>query len=121
MGKKVAVIDDNREFLDFVKSVLEPEGYQVIPILGSLRAREIVKESAPDLVLLDIMMPGRSGWELLDILKLDPATQEIPIIVITAMKAFTARVQRDKIRDVLRKPFDIDVLVEKVRVAIGDP
>jgi len=120
MAKKVAVVDDSREFIDFVKGVLEPEGYEVISVLGSLRAREIIRESKPDLILLDIMMPGRSGWELLDILKLDPQTQEIPIIITTAMRAFTAR-QKDKIRDVLRKPFDIGVLVEKVKAAIGEP
>lgn len=120
MAKKVAVIDDTREFVEMVQKALGDEGYEVIPVLGSLRAREIVKEKKPDLILLDIMMPGRSGWELLDILKMDPSTRDIPIIISTGVKAFTARTG-EKVHDVLRKPFDIDELLEKVRTAIGEP
>lgn len=120
MAKKVAVIDDTREFVELVQRILGGEGYEVIPILGSLRAREIVKESKPDLILLDIMMPGRSGWELLDIIKMDPATRDIPVIITTGVRAFTARMG-NKVFDVLRKPFEIDDFLGKVKAAIGEP
>ncbi len=120
MAKRVAVIDDTREFVDLVQRMLEEAGYEVVPILGSLRAREIVKESNPDLIMLDIMMPGRSGWELLDIFKSDPSTRNIPVIVSTGVRAFTARMD-GRIFDVLRKPFDIEDLLNKVKSAIGEP
>ncbi|MBI4317416.1 MAG: response regulator [Chloroflexi bacterium] len=120
MAKKVATIDDNPEFLQLIKDILEKEGYEVVCCVGSLRAHETIKETRPDLILLDIMMPGRSGWELLDILRLDPDTANIPVIVTTGVRAATARL-RTQAYDLLKKPFDVDDLLAKVEKAIGKP
>lgn len=118
--KKVAIIDDSREFVELCKEALEREGYEVLPSVGSLRAYEIVKHGKPDLIMLDIMMPGRSGWELLDILKMDPETKDIPIIITTAVRAATARLAGIK-HEVLKKPFELDDLLSKVKRLIGGP
>lgn len=117
--KKIAVIDDSKEFVELCKDALEREGYEVLPSIGSLRAYEIVKQGKPDLIMLDIMMPGRSGWELLDILKMDPDTKDIPILISTGVRAATARLAGTKY-DVLKKPFELDDLLKKVKRLIGD-
>ncbi|MBI2955139.1 MAG: response regulator [Chloroflexi bacterium] len=120
MAKKIAVIDDSREFVQFCQDLLESEGYEVLPSVGSLRAYEIVKHGKPDLVMVDIMMPGRSGWELIDILRMDPETKDIPIIISTAVRAATARLAGTKY-DVLKKPFEVHELLAKVKKLIGNP
>ncbi len=120
MPKKVAIIDDNKEFVELCTDALEREGYEVLPSIGSLRAYEIVKQGNPDLIMLDIMMPGRSGWELLDILKMDPETRNIPILITTGVRAATARLA-GTMYEVLKKPFELDDLLAKVAKLIGKP
>ncbi len=120
MAKKIAVIDDSRTFVDLMESILEREGYEVLPIVGSAGAFDRVKRERPDLVILDIMMPGQSGWEVLDMLQFDSETRGIPIIISTAVKSTASRL-RGRQFEILRKPFDIDVLLEKVEAAIGKP
>ncbi|MCL5264803.1 MAG: response regulator [Chloroflexi bacterium] len=120
MAKRIAVIDDDRDFVKLVTIVLEREGYEVLPALGSLRAYDIVKQGRPNLIMLDIMMPGRSGWELLDIFKMDPETQGIPLIISTGVRAATARLAGTKY-DVLKKPFNNEDLIAMVRRMIGEP
>lgn len=117
--KKIAVIDDIKEFVDFLTVSLESQGYDVLPCVGSLRAYETVKHGKPDLVILDIMMPGRSGWELLDILTGDPETKDIPIIITTAVKAATARLAGTK-HELLKKPFELDELLTKVEKLVDN-
>jgi CheY-like chemotaxis protein len=120
VAKKIAVIDDSRTFVDLMKSILEREGYEVLPIVGSAGAFERVKREHPHLVILDIMMPGKSGWEVLDQLQLDPSTTGIPVIISTAVRSTASRLREGQF-ELLRKPFDIDVLLSKVEAAIGKP
>ncbi len=120
MAKKVAVVDDEADFVELVKDILEAQGYEVLPCIGSLRAFETIKEGKPDLVLLDVMMPGRSGWELLDILKMERETCDLPIVITTAVRAATARLSGQPY-EVLKKPFDTSELIATVERAIGKP
>ncbi|MDA8217777.1 MAG: response regulator [Dehalococcoidales bacterium] len=122
MAKKIAVIDDSREFVDMVQTMLEQAGYEVIPIVESLKASNVIRREKPDLIILDIMMPGRSGWEVLDMTKLDPATKGIPVIVTSAamisMRAQAKDLERRGV-ELLPKPFSIDDLLGKVERLIG--
>ncbi|MGQ9676299.1 MAG: response regulator transcription factor [Chloroflexota bacterium] len=120
MAKKIAVIDDSRTFVELMQSILQREGYEVLPIVGSAGAFERVKRERPNLVILDIMMPGQSGWEVLDQLQFDAQTSDIPIIISTAVKSTASRLRGQRF-ELLRKPFDIDVLLSKVEAAIGRP
>lgn len=120
VAKKIAVIDDSRTFVELMQSILQREGYEVLPIVGSAGAFERVKRERPNLVILDIMMPGQSGWEVLDQLQFDAQTSDIPIIISTAVKSTASRLRGQRF-ELLRKPFDIDVLLSKVEAAIGRP
>lgn len=120
VAKKIAVIDDSRTFVELMQSILQREGYEVLPIVGSAGAFERVKRERPSLVILDIMMPGQSGWEVLDQLQFDAQTSDIPIIISTAVKSTASRLRGQRF-ELLRKPFDIDVLLSKVEAAIGRP
>lgn len=118
MVKNVLVIDDSREFVNLATEILQNDGYVVHPALEALTAHKLAHELQPDLILLDIMMPGKSGWELLDMLKLDPETVSIPVIVTTAVRTSASRLQ-GKAFATLHKPFEIEDLLRLVHEAIG--
>lgn len=82
-AKRILVVDDKPNNLSLVTSILRPE-YEVLLANNGERALMIAREKIPDLILLDIMMPGISGFEVCNILKGDPVTADIPVIFLTA-------------------------------------
>ena len=79
--KTILAIDDDLQVIGLYERYLQPQGYQVIPLSDATRAVERVKQVKPFAITLDIMMPGVDGWQILDNLKSDPETRDIPIIV----------------------------------------
>jgi CheY-like chemotaxis protein len=84
----VLVVDDNQENLELLQAYLEDMDCQTVPASDGLQAMEIVADSAPDLILLDVMMPKMSGFEVCKRIKNDPKTSNIPIIMVTALNEF---------------------------------
>jgi len=84
----VLVVDDNRENLELLEAYLEDIDCRTIPACDGPEALEVVKNDKPDLILLDIMMPKMSGFEVCRRVKNDPATSHIPIIMVTALNEF---------------------------------
>jgi CheY-like chemotaxis protein len=84
----VLVVDDNQQNLELLQAYLEDMDCQTVPAGDGLQAMEIVAENAPDLILLDVMMPKMSGFEVCKRIKNDPNTSDIPIIMVTALNEF---------------------------------
>jgi CheY-like chemotaxis protein len=84
----ILVVDDNRENLELLEAYLEDIECRAIAASDGPEALEIVKKDNPDLILLDIMMPKMSGFEVCRRVKNDPATTHIPIIMVTALNEF---------------------------------
>ncbi len=84
----ILVVDDNRENLELLEAYLEDIDCRTIPAYDGPEALEIVKKDKPDLILLDVMMPKMSGFEVCRKLKNDTATANIPIIMVTALNEF---------------------------------
>jgi CheY-like chemotaxis protein len=84
----ILVVDDNRENLELLEAYLEDIECRTIAAYDGPEALEIVKNDKPDLILLDIMMPKMSGFEVCRRVKNDPATNHIPIIMVTALNEF---------------------------------
>lgn len=82
-GNKVLVVDDDPDIVDYLSSFLEDNGYEVAAANDSTSARDAVARFRPDAVLIDVLMPGRSGLDLLVNLRSDPRWQNIPLVVIT--------------------------------------
>jgi len=80
----VLVVDDERANRDLLVSVLEPAGFTVTTARGGQEGIQLAKNIRPDLVLLDLMMPDVTGFDVVEALRADAATQEIPIMVLTA-------------------------------------
>jgi len=81
----VLVVDDNEQNLELLLAYLEDIDCQTISAVDGSEAIEIVRDKLPDLILLDVMMPKMSGFEVCKRLKNDPKTSEIPIIMVTAL------------------------------------
>ena len=84
----ILVVDDNQENLELLQAYLEDLDCRTVPARDGLQALEIIADSAPDLVLLDVMMPKMSGFEVCKRIKNDPKTSDIPIIMVTALNEF---------------------------------
>jgi twitching motility two-component system response regulator PilH len=116
---RILVVDDTLALIDVVRSCLEQEGYRVRTCLESRKAVQIAREDPPDLIMLDVVMPEVSGWDVLAALRQDPAFQKTPVIVCTAYVAEAlGRLAELKGPDqhlgLLPKPFELEELIEVV-------
>ena len=82
---KILVVDDVVRNLSMIEAILTPHGYEVVVAHNGLEAVEIACSQKPDLILLDILMPGMSGPDIAKNLSGDPKTKEIPVIFLTAI------------------------------------
>jgi len=84
----ILVVDDNQQNLELLQAYLEDIDCRTVPAQDGLAALDIVAKDPPDLILLDIMMPKMSGFEVCRRLKNDPKTADIPVIMVTALSEF---------------------------------
>jgi diguanylate cyclase (GGDEF)-like protein len=117
---KILLVDDSKLIMGFGKSILSKEGYEVTYAQNGSEALEIVSVKKPDLILLDVVMPGMDGYEVCKRLKANEKTRDIPIIMLTS-KGETA----DKIKglnlgavDYITKPFDAGELTARVKTQL---
>src|SRR5579859_5435065 len=112
--KKILVADDDVAIAELLRQSLESEGYETHKITQALRFYDAVMEYQPDLILLDLMMPYLEGEDELRLLQMDPRTQRIPVIVVTARheaKQEEARYRKLGVVEIVTKPFDLDKLI----------
>ncbi len=109
----VLVVDDDAMIVDLLETALEDEGYRVLSTVGA-EAIPLAREQQPDVILLDINMPGMDGVEVSRHLRDDPATERIPIIVMSAQDRLRATGPLLAVNDRLPKPFEIQALYDKV-------
>ena len=110
---KVLVVDDDPDLVAICSLVLESEGYAVECALNGVEAVDKAQKSDVDVMLLDVMMPALDGLSVCKIVKRDPKTKDLPVIIISASE--NLREQGRAIADaVIPKPFDLDDLVSTV-------
>ena len=115
----ILVVDDTPALLDVVRVALEAEGYRVVTCLESREAVRLAFEERPDVIMLDVVMPEVSGWEVLAQLRSDPGFARTPVIVCTAYVAEAlGRLAElrgpDQHLGLLPKPFELEELLEVV-------
>jgi DNA-binding response OmpR family regulator len=118
MNKKILVCDDDEGILDMVTFVLEDSGYNVIPEKNSMNVYSVIQREQPDLLLLDLWMPVLSGDQVLKVLKSNPQTMRLPVIIISASTEGQKIAVEAGASDFLAKPFDIDQLVNRVQLML---
>ena len=116
---RIMVVDDTPALIDVIRKCLEDEGYLVRTCLESRNAVRMARETRPDVIMLDVVMPEVSGWEVLAALRMDPGFKRTPVIVCTAYVAEAlGRLAELKGPDqhlgLLPKPFELEELIEVV-------
>jgi len=121
MSKKILVVDDEPAIARLVKMSLAVEGYDVRTATSGFEAMEEVESWRPDLVVLDIMMPGMNGYEVCGEIKSKPHTKGIKVVFLTARGNPGDAQQGFSVGgdDYIIKPFDPEELLEKVKAIIG--
>ena len=84
MPKRIIVVDDDKEIREIVTFVLNCNGFDVAVAGNGQQLHHLLASQMPDLIILDVMMPGQNGYELFSSLRSNPHTQQIPIIIMTA-------------------------------------
>lgn len=122
MAKKVLVADDEAHILNILKFNIARAGYEVITAVNGAEAVERIREQRPDLILCDVMMPLKTGFEACAEVKGDPQLSSIPFILLTAKGQ---RADEEQGRDMgadayLTKPFSPRMILQKIKEMIGE-
>lgn len=116
-AKKILVVDDEKRIVDIVKAYLEREGFNVIVAYEGNSALELARRQFPDLIILDLMLPEISGWDICRTLRKE---SDIPIIMLTARDETTDKIVGLELGadDYLTKPFEPKELVSRVKAVL---
>ncbi|GAB2687437.1 response regulator [Mucilaginibacter koreensis] len=106
----VVIVEDDKNFADILKDYASEHGYQSVVVSEGTNAPEIVKQHMPDAVILDIMLPGKDGWQILKELKKDEATMHIPVHLMSAGEAAENRVRKEGAISFMKKPINTETL-----------
>ena len=118
--KKVLVAEDDNDILEIVRFNLELNGYEVHVATSGNEALEVAKKVKPDLIILDIMMPGKSGLEVCRLIRMDPSFNDTYILFLTALSDETTHVKglETGADDYITKPISPKILVSRVNAFI---
>jgi len=89
MSKKILIVDDEPDIITFLSALLEENGYESVSAKDGTEGLELLRKEKPDLVLLDLMMPKKSGITMFQELRKDPELSDIPVIVVTGVSEVT--------------------------------
>ena len=121
--KKILIAEDNEGLLKSIASKLRSSGYQTVEAFDGEVALERLRESKPDLVLLDIVMPKYSGFDVLEVMHSDPSLSDIPVIIISnsGQEVEIDRAKKLGAKDFLIKPeFTPDEVLQKIKDNLKD-
>ncbi len=122
MKKKILVVDDEPDVRFTIKDDLEDE-YEIVEAENGEKCIEKLKSGfIPDLVLLDIMMPGMSGWKTIEKIRENRKWREIPVVFLSARTDDIAKTGGDFLgEDFVEKPYDLDDLKQRIEKAMNHP
>src|SRR5258705_12001230 len=114
---KILIVDDDITITELMKALVKMEGHEPTTVNDSLQAMEIAKSVSPDLITLDLMMPGLTGFELCKLLHEDPKFSNTPIVIVSAKDDSESKEQAMQAgaTDYLTKPFGLDEFLNKIK------
>lgn len=123
MAKKILVIDDEADLLMMVVARIKKAGYEVLSAKDGKTGLEMARLENPDLILLDLVMPGIDGYQVCRSLKADSKLKAIPVVIFTA--SFCATDISQKVKELsadgyISKPFQAKQLIEKIQNILGE-
>jgi DNA-binding response OmpR family regulator len=120
MQKKILVVDDDVEMVDLLGFSLKQAGFAIGTAMNGIEALKKTRSISPDLVLLDLMLPELDGFAVCEILRRDPGTASLPIIMLTALSSELGRITGLDCgaTDYLTKPFSPKAVVSRVKLLL---
>lgn len=117
---RILVVDDDRDIVRLVRSYLEKAGYEILTAYDGETALQIIRGEKPQLLILDLMLPDRDGWEVARLVRSDPRVAAIPIIMLTARVEDNEKILGLEIGadDYITKPFNPREVVARVRALL---
>ena len=118
---KILIVDDDATITELMKTLVKMEGHEPTTVNDSLKAIEVAESVNPDLITLDLMMPGLTGFELCELLHNDPRFANTPIVIVSARDD---KESKEKARlagacDYLTKPFGMDEFIGKIKSLVA--
>ena len=122
MSAKILIVDDERDFVELVSYNLQLHGYEVVSASGGIEALNQARKHHPDLIVLDPMLPDLDGFSICEILRCQPSTANIPVLMLTAMAGELPRLQGMEVGaiDYLTKPIRPRDLLQRVRAILDE-
>ena len=120
--KKILIVDDEQDIVESLKFVLELAGYSCFCAFNGEDGLKMVKETLPDLIILDVMMPKINGFKISRLLKFDTKYKDIPIIMLTARSQAEDKLigEETGVNEYITKPFDLDDVTSTVNKYLRD-
>jgi DNA-binding response OmpR family regulator len=126
MAQKILIVDDDPDLVEAVSIILESKGYAVVAAYGGVEGLEKARTEKPDLIVLDVMMPDKDGYEVCKELKADAKCSSIPILLLTAVVSkipstkYTQQMgMQTEADDYVDKPVEPDELVRRIEALIA--
>ena len=121
--RRIFVVDDDREVVRLIRAYLEQAGFEVLAAYDGDTAVHVIRRERPDLLLLDLMLPGKDGWEITRLVRNDAALAHIPIIMLTARVDDTDKIVGLELGadDYVTKPYNPREVVARVRARLRQP
>jgi DNA-binding response OmpR family regulator len=121
MRKKILVVEDDADLVELLCFNLKKAGFAIGTATDGVEALKKARSVVPDLILLDLMLPELDGFAVCEILRRDPATASIPIIMLTAVSSELARLAglESGANDYITKPFSLKDLLGRIRMEMG--
>ncbi|MCK5281900.1 MAG: response regulator [Nanoarchaeota archaeon] len=119
---KIMVVDDEPHLVELVKAVLESNGFEVTTAGGGNECLDKLKDNEPDLIILDMMMPGMSGRETCEKIRENPKTKDLKVAFLTVARFSEIgkkTLEKMNVADYITKPFDNDDLAWRVKKILG--
>jgi DNA-binding response OmpR family regulator len=118
----VLVVDDDPSIRRLLVVTLQRQGYQTLEACNGREALAAMRAESPDIVIMDLVMPEVSGWEVLRERAADPSLLRIPMIIVTAIGTLKARVDvLEQVSAVIAKPFDLDTVLTTLTQCLENP
>ncbi len=121
--RRILVVDDDREVVRLIRAYLEQAGFEVLAAYDGDTAVHVIRRDRPDLLLLDLMLPGMDGWAITRLVRADPSLAHIPIIMLTARVDDTDKIVGLELGadDYVTKPYNPREVVARVRARLRQP
>jgi two-component system phosphate regulon response regulator PhoB len=119
--RRVLVVDDEEGFLSLIREALEIRGFDVITAASAVEAGMEISSKRPDAILMDIKMPGINGLQACDAIKKNPATKDIPLMIVSALsdESDIKKAYKIGVTEYFVKPVNIEKIVAKLNSVLG--